>query len=527
VDFSKRRVAPRHDPGFGQDRAADAVRAALGTSAVRHVYVSSDDSAGRLPVALDLVRRATGSPTDETVTLATDVSREGLLGWIEAPAEAGASPSVRHGALLRAERGVLVVEVDVLSRSDDPWLEFRRALRDGTVLLRPRAGRAGTPSRTPASALVPVAARVVLVGEEETYARLFDEDRGFRDVVPVKATLESRMRATTPAIRAFAGFFEDLADRERLRPLAPSAFAALVEDSAREVGRQGWLSLRFPRAAERLREADLVAGDRGSRRVEARDVLEARRRAAARLGVHERRAFEAVLEGVVLIDTRGRVVGQVNGLAVHDYGNLGSVARITATVGPGREGIVNVEREVALSGASYDKGVHILAGYLTEALACRRTAALAVRIVFEQSYGHLTGDSATCAEACAVLSALARAPLRQDIAITGSMDQHGEVQAIGGVNEKVEAFFDLCAARGLTGTQGVVIPAANADDLMLRPDVVAACASGRFRVHAIARIEEGLGLLAGLPAGRTAVAGRFRPGSVFDLASRRMADLSA
>jgi predicted ATP-dependent protease len=373
---------------------------------------------------------------------------------------------------------------------------------------------------------VPVHVRSVLVGTEATYATLFDEDPGFADVVPVKATLEHRTKASPRAIRACAAFARERVARERLRPPAPSGLTTFVEEGMRDAGRRGWLSLRLARMARWLREADLVAAERESPRIEAQDVLAARRREADRLGVQERRVFQDVLDGIVLIRVEGSAVGQVNGLAVHDYGNLGKVARITATVGPGREGIVNVEREVALSGASYDKGVHILAGYLMESLACTRATSLTVRLVFEQSYGHLTGDSATCAEACAVLSALSRVPIRQDLAITGSMNQHGEVQAIGGVNEKIEGFYDLCVACGITGTQGVVIPRSNVEDLMLRPDVVEACRRGRFRVHAIDRVEEGVALLCGRPAGAADEHGRFPPGSVLAAAAARLARFS-
>jgi predicted ATP-dependent protease len=515
----------------GQEDAAEAVAAALSGSVARHVFVAGRDDGDRLPIVLALIERARREtarrPRAEArapaALVAEDLTRMGLFGGLES-VRPGAPPRIHPGALLRAEDGVVVVDADRLARTGALWADFRTALRDRRVLLEAAPGT-GPNARTLAARSVPLRARVVLVGDEGTYARLFDEDHAFTALVPVKATLERRTRATRAAVRAHVAFAREVAEREGLRPLAASALAILVEESCRASGRQGWLSLRFLRVAEWLRESDRVAGARRARQIEGRDVLAARRRIAVRLGVQERRVFEDVLAGRVLIDTSGRAVGQVNGLAVHDYGNLGLVARITATAGPGRQGVVNVEREVALSGASYDKGVHILTGYLTERLACFRAVAAAIRIVFEQSYEHLTGDSATCAEACAVLSALADVPIRQDLAITGSMNQHGEVQSIGGVTEKIEAFHDLCAARGLTGTQGVVIPRANVPDLMLRPDVVASARAGRFRVHAITRVEEGIALLTDRPAGRTNTPGTFRPGSVFALAADRLARL--
>jgi predicted ATP-dependent protease len=514
------------------------LRAALRAPVPQHVYLSAADDPDRIPLVLALLEKVgvRGLPSQEVrcdglefsdhptssserVLVARDLSREGLFGRLDPePATQDRPRKATKGALLRAHGGVLVVEVDALSRWGDVWDEFRQALRDQAVLLRTPADTAGGRRD---SVPVSTSVRVVLVAREGTYADLFDQDRGFPDVVRVKATLERTTRTSARSIRACVAFAHDVVTREGLRLVAPSGLAAFVEESVREAGRRGWLSLRFGRMAGWLREADQVAGERGSPRIEGADVLGARSRQASRMGVAERRVFQAVLDGIVLIDAQGAAVGQVNGLAIHDYGNLGKVARITATVGPGREGIVNVEREVALSGASYDKGVHILAGYLTELLACRGVASLSVRLVFEQSYGHLTGDSATCAEACAVLSALSRVPVRQDLAITGSMNQHGEVQAIGGVNEKIEGFYDLCVACGMTGTQGVVIPRANVDDLMLRPDVVDACRKGRFRIHAIGRVEEGIELLCGRPAGVADDHGRFPPGSVLAAAVTR------
>jgi predicted ATP-dependent protease len=527
------------DPTLGQERAIDALRTALHAPMPQHVYVSAADDSDRIPLVLALLERVSGRATapasgsrsdvlhfesdpmspSERVLVARDLSPEGLFGWLAPSANPARPHRATKGALLQADGRVLVVEVDALARSGPLWDDFRQALRDHAVILR---ARRGTDDATRPSLSVSTAARVVLVGREGTYADLFDQDPGFADIVPIKATLEPRARRSSRSIRNCAALAREFAARRGLRPLAASGLAAFVEESVRDAGRRGWISLRLGRMSRWLLEANQRAGERRSRRIEADDVLEARRRQASRMGVAERRVFEAVMEGIILIDVQGSAAGQVNGLAIHDYGNLGKVARITATVGPGPEGIVNVEREVALSGASYDKGVHILSGYLTELLGCTRAASLSVRLVFEQSYGHLTGDSATCAEACAVISALSGLPIRQDLAITGSMNQHGEVQAIGGVNEKIEGFYDLCVACGITGTQGVVIPRANVDDLMLRPDVVDACRQGLFRVHAIDRVEQGVALLCDRPAGVVGNDGRFTPGSVLAAAVDRL-----
>jgi predicted ATP-dependent protease len=246
------------------------------------------------------------------------------------------------------------------------------------------------------------------------------------------------------------------------------------------------------------------------------------------MGVEERRVREAVRNGLLLVDMAGRRVGTVNGLALYDFGDyrFGKVARITAAVGAGRAGVVNVERLADLSGATHSKGVLVLEGYLRETFAAERPLAFTASVVFEQSYGGVEGDSATCAEVLAVLSALAGVPVRQDLAVTGSMNQHGDVQSVGAVNDKIEGFFDLCRERGLTGTQGVVIPRANVGDLMLREDVVEACAKRRFAVHAIERIEDGLELLTGRPSGVAGAGRPFRRGSVYEDVEARLRRLA-
>jgi predicted ATP-dependent protease len=280
--------------------------------------------------------------------------------------------------------------------------------------------------------------------------------------------------------------------------------------------------VRFGRLSDLVREAGYVARRREAARITAKDVASAMLAERRRLGVEERRVHEAIREGLILVQTKGTRVGQVNGLAIYDFGDhrFGKVARITAAVGAGPHGIVNVERLADLSGSAHDKGVLILSGYLRSILGSEHPLSFTASLAFEQSYGGVDGDSATCAEVFAILSALSGVPVRQDLAVTGSMNQLGDVQAVGGVNDKVEGFFDLCASRGLTGTQGVVIPHANAKDLMLRPEVVDACAKGRFAVYAIDRVEQGIELLSGRPAGFLA-AGRFRAGGVYAKAFER------
>jgi ATP-dependent Lon protease len=435
---------------------------------------------------------------------------------------------IRAGSLLRADAGYLVLQAKDVLAEEGVWDELKRVLKHGRLEIRvPEAQLATAPIALHPDP-IPLNVKVVLIGDEETYQALHDADPEFSETFKVKATFERDTPLTDEALHRYARFFRKTCAEEGLLHLDRSGLAAVAEEGVREAGRQGRLSVRFGRMTDLVREAGYVARRRGAGRITGVHVVSARRAAAARLGVEERRVREAIREGLLLLDTSGRRVGQVNGLAIYDFGDhrFGKVARITAAVGPGQAGILNVEREASLSGATHDKGVLILSGYLREALACGVPLAFTASLAFEQSYGGISGDSATCAETFALLSALSRLPARQDLAVTGSMNQHGDVQAVGDVNDKVEGFFDLCAERGLTGTQGVVIPRANVRDLMLREDVVEACRARSFAVYAIDRVEEGIELLTGVPAGVTAEPGEFRPKSVFAAVAARLVEFA-
>jgi lon-related putative ATP-dependent protease len=320
----------------------------------------------------------------------------------------------------------------------------------------------------------------------------------------------------------FARLIAGQVRRLALAPFDAAAVARVIEHAARLASHAGKVSLRIGDLGEILVEADFLAREGKQSRIGREHVeaaLEARVRRAARV---RDRMRESVLEKVALIATEGARVGQVNGLSVLEIGGLafGHPTRITCQARPGGGKVVDIEREVELGGPIHSKGVLILSGFVAGRYALDTPMSLFASLVFEQSYGGVEGDSASSAELYALLSALAEAPLRQDLAVTGSVNQHGEVQAIGGVNEKIEGFFDICAARGLTGTQGVLIPASNVQHLMLRADVVAACAEGRFAVYPIAAIDQGLALLTGLEAGERASDGQFPPGSL----NRRVED---
>jgi predicted ATP-dependent protease len=302
----------------------------------------------------------------------------------------------------------------------------------------------------------------------------------------------------------------------------------VIEEGMRLAADHNKLSIRFGDILDIVREASHWARQQGAKVVTAEQVGHAVRERIQRVNLIEAHVRESVAKGIILVDTEGEALGQVNGLSVVDLGDtaFGQPSRITATVGVGREGLVDLNREARLSGPIHSKAVLTLQGFLTGRYASKAPLALAATLSFEQSYGLIEGDSATCAETCALLSRLANLPIKQNLAITGSMDQRGEVQAIGGANEKIEGFYDVCRIKGLTGDQGVVIPATNVQHLMLRDDVVQAVRDGKFTVYSVSTIDEALELLTGVPAGERQEDGSYPPGTVNGLVMQRLAEMA-
>jgi ATP-dependent Lon protease len=307
-----------------------------------------------------------------------------------------------------------------------------------------------------------------------------------------------------------------MCDSEKLPPFHNQAVAAVVEEGVRLAGRRNRLSTRFSDVGDVVREAAHWAKKKEAKVVGAAHVVEALRERERRVSLVEDKVQEMYDEGSILLDTTGTKVGQVNGLAVYDLGDhsFGRPSRITAETGVGRAGVINIEREAEMSGRIHNKGVLILEGYLRRMYAQDKPITVSASLCFEQGYSFVEGDSASSAEMYALLSSLAYVPLRQDLAVTGSMNQKGEIQPIGGVNEKIEGFFDVCRARGLTGRQGVMIPALNVPELMLRGDVVDAVARGRFHIYGVRTIDEGIELLSGKKAGRWIARKGYEPGSI-------------
>lgn len=404
---------------------------------------------------------------------------------------------VRAGALHRANGGFLVLRAEDVLATDGAWPVLKRALLGAEV--SPDVGDDGSPLPSVALRPAPVAldVKVVLLGTESIYALLYQQDPDFHELFKVKVEFEPDLPWSPEAAQHYAAFLSRCVRDRGLRPLDASAVACAIEHGARLCGDQSRLTTRLGDLADVVTEASWWATREGRARATRDDVARAIRGRHARSGLLERRVRDEVTRGTVLIETDGAQVGQVNGLTVLAScdSRFALPLRITATAAPGRDMVLSVEREVDLSGPIHAKGVLTLRGYLARSYASAAPLALAATLAFEQSYDEVEGDSASLAELLALLSALADAPIDQGVGVTGSIDQRGQVQPVGEVTRKVEGFFAVCAARGLTGAQGVVIPAVNAGNLVLRDEVVEAVRAGAFSVWTARSVDEALGLV--------------------------------
>jgi lon-related putative ATP-dependent protease len=431
-----------------------------------------------------------------------------LIGRIEHIAQFGTLMTdfnlIKPGALLRANGGYLILDALKVLTQPFAWDELKRALKSYEVRIEPVAeslGLGATVSLQPEA--IPLDVKVVLLGDRRIYYLLSEADPDFPELFKVAVDFDDVVDRTDETTRDYARMIATMAKRDGLKPLDAGAVARIVEHAARMVGDSERLSARMRLVVDLLHESHFWTGSEGrevTTAVEVQRAIDAQIRRADRI---RERVHEEIGRGTILIDTDGAHVGQVNGLSVMQLGGFafGQPTRITARVRLGRGEVTDIEREVKLGGPLHSKGVLILAGFLGERFARERPLALAASLVFEQSYGGVEGDSASCAELYALLSALSGVPVRQCFAVTGSVNQMGRVQPIGGVNEKIEGFFDVCRARGLTGAQGVLIPDTNVKHLMLRADVVEAADRGRFRIYPVATIDQGIELLTGVPAG--------------------------
>ncbi len=430
---------------------------------------------------------------------------------------------IRAGSLLRADGGFLIMEAREVLREPGAWKVLVRTLRTGKLEISPPDFGVPWLGQSLKPEPIDVNIKVILVGSADTYYILDSYDPDFPHLFKVLADFDSVIERDEKGAMGYGEVIARMVADEKLLPFSRTAIAALVEHGARIAARQGKLSARFGRLADIAREASYLARKGSREQVTGDDVRDAIRRTKQRADLPSRRFRELLADGTIRVQTTGRVIGQINGLAVLQAGPLtyGFPARITATIGPGTAGVVNIDTEAALSGAIHTKGFYILRGLLRHLLRTYHPLTYHASMVFEQSYGEVDGDSASGAEICCLLSALTDVPLRQDLAMTGAIDQHGHILPIGAVNEKIEGFFDTCNDLGLTGTQGVIIPKANAGDLMLRQDVVDAAKQGKFAVYAADTIHEALELFTGMAAGAPDAQGQYKEGTLLALAVER------
>lgn len=435
---------------------------------------------------------------------------------------------LRGGSLLRADGGFLLMyALDALTEPG-VWKTLKRTLNHNRLEIQPLELLFPLTTSALKPEPIPVNVKVILIGDRLLYELLYTYEEDFRKIFKVRAEFDEETAMDDEVIRQYVGRLRKLCDEEDLCAFDRGAVATMVEFGVRLAGRRGKITARFTDLADLAREACYVARQRGESPVRAEHVRAAIDARVSRHNLVETKIREMIEQGVLLIDTEGTRAGAVNGLSVLEIGGyeFGKPVRITASVALGKAGIINIERESNLSGRIHDKGVQIVSGYLRWMFAQDKPLSLAASICFEQSYSGIDGDSASSTEIYALLSALSGVPIRQDFAVTGSVNQHGQVQPIGGVNQKIEGFYDVCRVKGLTGTQGVLIPIENVDDLMLREDVIEAVAAGRFHIYPVADIAEGIEILTGVKAGARGTDGKFEPETVFGLADARLAEMA-
>lgn len=435
---------------------------------------------------------------------------------------------IKAGSFIKANGGYLVFNLMDAIVEAGVWQALKRALKSKKLeietydpfYLFTTSGLKPEP--------IELNVKIVIISDSYLYHLLLHYDEDMKKIFKVRADFDTSMDKNQESIQQFAQFIRMKCDNENLKPFGRDAVAALVEEAVRMTGRQEKISTSFPAITDLLRETDFWAGQEKQdivREEHVRKALEAR---IYRSNLIEERIQEMIDRGTLMIDVSGSAVGQVNGLAVYDLGDymFGKPSRITVSTAMGRAGIINIEREADLSGSTHNKGVLILGGYLRKKYAQDKPLTMSASIAFEQSYGGVDGDSASSTEIYALLSSLSEVPIKQNIAVTGSVNQKGEVQPIGGVNQKIEGFFDCCKNLGFSGDQGVMIPEANVKDLMLRKDVVEAVEKGTFHIYAVRTIDEGIEILTGKKAGEKRANGTYPKGSINELVDRKLKELA-
>ncbi|MBN2514483.1 MAG: AAA family ATPase [Deltaproteobacteria bacterium] len=430
---------------------------------------------------------------------------------------------IKAGSLLRANGGYIVFNALEALIEPGVWSFLKRTLKNRQLNMQPY-----DPFSLASTAMkpdpIPIDIKVIMIGDNYLYHLLYNLEEDFKKIFKTKAQFDTEMPNRQEHVNDYISFIKRIIEDEKLLQFHKSAVTAIIEFGIRLSGKQKKLSTRFSDIADLIREANYWAGKDKSTLVEGKHVDKAYKEKIERLNLAEDKIQEMIEDGNIMIDTEGHVIGQVNGLSVYDMGDysFGKPSRITAQTSMGRAGIINIEREAKLSGKTHDKGVLILEGYFRGKYAQDKPLTMSASICFEQSYGGVDGDSASSTEIYAILSSLSELPLRQDIAVTGSVNQRGEIQPIGGVNQKIEGFYDVCKVKGLTGNHGVIIPSQNISELMLRKDVVEAVSKGTFHIYPVSTIDDGITILTGIEPGEKDKDGDYSPGTVNFLVNEKL-----
>jgi lon-related putative ATP-dependent protease len=460
-------------------------------------------------------------------------SYQNLLGKVEKEVQFGIVTTdftmIRTGSVHKANGGYLVMPVLDLFRYPFAWDGLKTALKTERAAIEEPGERAGfITARGLKPEPIPLSIKVILIGTPEINQILHQGDPDYPELFKVRADFDTSMDRNDENTKKYGAYICTLCKRFQLRHLDSSAVAKVIEYGSRLADDQKKLSTRFAAVADLIREANFYAAQDNAKITTAKHIEKAIEEKIYRSNLIQEKIQEFIERGIYLIDTAGTGIGQINGLSVMEMGDFafGRPSRVTASVAVGRDGIIDIERQADLGGPTHTKGVLILGGYLANKYAQDKPFNLSAKLVFEQSYGGVDGDSASSTELYAILSALSGLPITQSLAVTGSVNQRGEVQAIGGVNEKLEGFFEVCKAKGLDGKQGAMIPASNVQNLMLKEEILEAAKAGKFRIYPVKTIDEGIEVLTGVPAGERKPDGTYPEGTVNYLVNKRLKDMA-
>ena len=441
------------------------------------------------------------------VIFETNPTYQNVFGLIEKRAYMGTVTTdftmVQAGSILKANGGYLIMEIESILMNPFVWEALKRTLQNKLLSIEDVASGMGYGTSSIRPEPIPMEVKVILLGSYHLFHLLQNHDSKFNKIFKVRADFDHEVIKNDDTIQKYARFIARVCKEEKLLPLTPKGVAAIVEYGEKYISNKHKLSIRFGPVMGVLIEADYWARKRNAKQVTDKDVIKAFTEYRFRYNLYEEKIHESYVDNTIMIDVEGDEIGQVNALAVFQIGDIsfGRPSRITAETYMGKQGVINIEREAKLSGKTHDKGVLIFSGFLGRTFAQNYPLNLSISITFEQSYGGIDGDSASSTELYAIISSLSGIPIHQGIAVTGSVNQKGKIQAIGGVNQKIEGFFDVCKAKGFTGKQGVLIPRANVKNLMLKKEIIDAVKKRKFHIYQVSTVEEGIEILTGVPAG--------------------------